>query len=346
MTKITVLGAGVMGTAFCVPLVDNGHDVHLVGTHLDQDIITTIQAGKPHPRLGVHIPNLSLYQHEDLAEALRGADLLVLGVSSAGIGWATEQLAAHLTQALPIAALTKGLSADLQVLPKVLKDGLPASYRDQVQLLAITGPCIAGELAVRRDSSVILAGDDLATVSKVRGWLETNYYHVWPSYDLVGCEACAALKNLYALVIGTAKGKLEQVGEAGNGALMHNLASSMFAQALAEMRVLISYMGGDAVSVDGLPGAGDLYVTCQAGRNGRMGRLLGLGLPFSRAKAEQMAEDTVEGAELAKTIATEVLAACEQGKLDAGKLPLLHLAIAMVTQDAPAEIPWKQFFKA
>jgi glycerol-3-phosphate dehydrogenase (NAD(P)+) len=346
MTKITVLGAGVMGTAFCVPLVDNGHDVHLVGTHLDQDIITTIQAGKPHPRLGVHIPNLSLYQHEDLAEALRGADLLVLGVSSAGIGWATEQLVTHLTQALPIAALTKGLSADLQVLPKVLKDGLPASYRDQVQLLAITGPCIAGELAVRRDSSVILAGDDLATVSKVRGWLETNYYHVWPSYDLVGCEACAALKNLYALVIGTAKGKLEQVGEAGNGALMHNLASSMFAQALAEMRVLISYMGGDAVSVDGLPGAGDLYVTCQAGRNGRMGRLLGLGLPFSRAKAEQMAEDTVEGAELAKTIATEVLAACEQGKLDAGKLPLLHLAIAMVTQDAPAEIPWKQFFKA
>ncbi|MEM7735315.1 MAG: 2-dehydropantoate 2-reductase N-terminal domain-containing protein [Deinococcota bacterium] len=346
MAKITVLGAGVMGTAFCVPLVDNGHDVHLVGTHLDQDIITTMQAGKPHPRLGVHISGLSLYQHEALSEALKETDLLVLGVSSAGIGWATKQLAEHLTQALPIAALTKGLSADLQVLPKLLQNGLPADYREQVRLLAITGPCIAGELAVRRDSSVILAGDDPDTVSKVRAWLETDYYHVWPSHDLIGCEACAALKNLYALVIGTAKGKLEQAGEADNKALMHNLSSSMFAQALAEMRVLISYMGGDAASVDGLPGAGDLYVTCQAGRNGRMGRLLGLGLPFSRAKAEHMAEDTVEGAELAKTIAAEVFDAGKQGKLDAGKLPLLHLAIAMVTQDAPAEIPWKQFFKA
>ncbi|MEM6432031.1 MAG: glycerol-3-phosphate dehydrogenase [Deinococcota bacterium] len=346
MAKITVLGAGVMGTAFCLPLVDNEHDVHLVGTHLDQDIITTMQAGKPHPRLGVHIPDLSLYQHEDLSKALEQADLVVLGVSSAGIGWATEQLTTHLTQALPIAALTKGLSADLQVLPMVLKNGLPPDYGGQVKLLAITGPCIAGELAVRRDSSVVLAGDDPDTVSRVRDWLETDYYHVWPSHDLIGCEACAALKNLYALVIGTAKGKLEQASEADNNALMHNLASSMFAQALAEMRVLINYLGGDATNVDGLPGAGDLYVTCQAGRNGRMGRLLGLGLPFSRAKAEHMAEDTVEGAELAKTIAETVFKACEQGNLDAGKLPLLHLAIAMVTQDAPTEIPWKQFFRS
>jgi glycerol-3-phosphate dehydrogenase (NAD(P)+) len=75
-----------------------------------------------------------------------------------------------------------------------------------------------------------------------------------------------------------------------------------------------------------------------------MGRLLGLGLPFSRAKAEHMAEDTVEGAELAKTIADAVLRAGRDGTLEATRLPLLHLAIDMVIQDAEANIPWKQFF--
>jgi len=344
MAKITVLGAGVMGTAFCLPPVVNGHDVHLVGTHLDHDIISAMQAGKPHPRLGVAISALTLYQHEDLAQALAGADMVVLGVSSAGIDWAAEKLASTLEHAVPIAALTKGLSADLQILPEVLRSRLPASIRSDVNLLAITGPCIAGELAARRDSSVTLAGDDDVVLEQVKGWLETDFYHIWTSRDLIGSEACAALKNLYALVIGTAKGFFEKAGKADNGALMHNLPAAMFAQALAEMRVLVTYLGGDAASVDGLPGAGDLYVTCQAGRNGRMGRLLGLGIPFSRAKAEYMAEDTVEGAELAKTIAEAVLTACREGTLEATKLPLLHLAISMVTQDADANIPWKQFF--
>jgi glycerol-3-phosphate dehydrogenase (NAD(P)+) len=50
---------------------------------------------------------------------------------------------------------------------------------------------------------------------------------------------------------------------------------------------------GHQASVARLPGPGDLYVTRQAGRNCRMGRLLGLGLTYSRAK-DHMAADTVE----------------------------------------------------
>ena len=160
MAKITVLGAGVMGTAFCLPPVINGHDVHLVGTYLDRDIITAMEAGKPHPRLGVAIPELTLYQHDELPQALEDVGLVVLGVSSAGIDWAAEKVAAALDRAVPIAALTKGLSADLQILPRVLRSRLPESIRTDVNLLAITGPCIAGELAAKRDSSVTLAGDD------------------------------------------------------------------------------------------------------------------------------------------------------------------------------------------
>jgi glycerol-3-phosphate dehydrogenase (NAD(P)+) len=48
-----------------------------------------------------------------------------------------------------------------------------------------------------------------------------------------------------------------------------------------------------------MPGAGDLYVTCQAGRNSRLGNNLGRGLTYSRRRNGPMKGDTIEGAELA-----------------------------------------------
>ena len=41
------------------------------------------------------------------------------------------------------------------------------------------------------------------------------------------------------------------------------------------MKYLLDYFGGETESVYGLAGVGDLYVTYQAGRNSRMGQLLG-----------------------------------------------------------------------
>ena len=51
MANIVILGAGVMGSAFSMPLTDNGHSVRLVGTHLDTDIIEEIHETHVHPRL-------------------------------------------------------------------------------------------------------------------------------------------------------------------------------------------------------------------------------------------------------------------------------------------------------
>ena len=36
---ITIIGSGMMGSALAFPAAENGHEVRLVGTHLDRDII-------------------------------------------------------------------------------------------------------------------------------------------------------------------------------------------------------------------------------------------------------------------------------------------------------------------
>ena len=57
MAKILSIGAGVMGTAITIPASTNGHNITLVGTHLDEKIITAIQQTKLHPELGVELEN-------------------------------------------------------------------------------------------------------------------------------------------------------------------------------------------------------------------------------------------------------------------------------------------------
>ncbi len=135
MARIVVLGAGLAGSAFCVPLADQGHAVSLVGTPVDRPVIDALAQGGFHPRLKVRLPPaVTPLPHERLAEALQGdVALVVIAVSTAGAPWAAEQLAAALAgHAPPILLLTKGLAAadgEIRVLPALVEDALRARRR-------------------------------------------------------------------------------------------------------------------------------------------------------------------------------------------------------------------------
>ena len=348
MANIVVLGAGVMGSAFTMPLADNGHQVRLVGTHLDGDIIEEIHETRVHPRLKSRLRDtVTPFTHDRLAEALQGADLVVMGVNSLGVDWAGEMLCPVLPPDVPLLFLTKGLAGhagELDILPHALRRHLSPAQQSNVKLAAVGGPSIAGELAAERDTCVVVTGSDPALLEQLAGWLRTRYYHVWPNSDFVGVEVCVAMKNLYALAVGLVGGLLERDGKDENGAVMYNLAAGIFAQGLWETAYLVDLMGGQRRSVFTLPGAGDLYVTSMGGRNSRMGRLLGLGMRYSAAKAAHMADDTIEGAQLAQAIGPTVEQMIANGKLDPATVPLMRTMIDIVCHDAPVDIPWDAFF--
>jgi glycerol-3-phosphate dehydrogenase (NAD(P)+) len=340
----------MMGTAMAWPLSDNGHEVRLVGTHLDTEIIASCLDRRYHPRLRRRLPvNVQAYYVDRVAEALEGVEVIVSGVSSPGVHWIGRTLAPHVRPGMKILAITKGLEAGadghLRILPDALADELPAAVRARVPLAAVGGPCIAGELAGRRDTCVYFTSRDGAVLPFLRGMFKTPYYHIFLSTDIMGVEVCVALKNAYTLAVGLAEGMLERLGgEDESGARNYNPAAAFFGATAREMTRLVSLLGGNPAMVASLPGVGDQYVTCMGGRTVRLGRLLGKGLTYAQARAE-MAGETLESAFVIAQIAKALpgLEAC--GLLRRDELPVTRCLCRVISEDAKLEVDFDRLFE-
>ena len=347
MAVITVLGAGMMGSALCVPLVDAGHEVRLVGTHLDREIIESLASTGVHPKLELALPRaIRPFQVEELASAMEKADVIGIGVSSPGVRWASEKIAPHVRADIPVVMISKGLEWDgatLRVLPDVLADGLPGTAR--VSPAAVAGPCIAGELARRVPTCVTLTGRDSSALGRLRRLMLTPYYHVFTSSDVEGVEASAALKNAFAMGIAFAMGLHEKRGGEPGSVAMHNYESAVFAESVLEMQRITELMGGHRESAVGLPGVGDLDVTTNGGRTGRFGRLLGLGLSVNEA-VERMQGATLECLDILRVMRAAIAGFEASGKLAPGELPLLRHLAEVALDGAPVDVPFERFFRS
>src|SRR6187431_3586918 len=157
MAVIAIVGAGMMGSALAVPFLAAGHELRLVGTPLDGQLVEALKQDQPHPKLRARLPaGIGYYFASELERALDGADAIALGVSSAGVRWAAQVLSEPLERApRPLLMVSKGLlwqDERLEVLPDVLQRLLRAAH-PQLSPVGVAGPCIAGELLQRVPTS-------------------------------------------------------------------------------------------------------------------------------------------------------------------------------------------------
>jgi glycerol-3-phosphate dehydrogenase (NAD(P)+) len=364
LAKLAILGAGMMGSALCVPLADRGHDVSLVGSPLDAEIVRAVRSTGRHPRLDLALPaSVRCSGVEALGSAVADADAFVLGVSSAGVEWAAQALAPWLVaRPRPVLMLSKGLQltkGGVRVLSDVFA-AAAAARGIECQPVSVCGPCIAGELARRVPTLVVFSGRDATSARLFADWLETDYYHPRVSSDVLGVQLCAALKNAYAMGVGIGAGlHARRVEEAEGGAraerggleaapaqrgsvAMHNYEAAVFARAVVEMVSVVSALGGVPATAWGLAGAGDLNVTCNGGRTGRFGALLGRGYGAREAR-ELMAGVTLECLEVLDVLERS-LDAGQLGGLTRRELPLLARLIELALHDERREVQLAELF--
>jgi glycerol-3-phosphate dehydrogenase (NAD(P)+) len=319
--RVTVLGAGYMGSAMAVVAARRGHDVRLWGTWLDDALLDACDRGEPHPRLKLRLERIALFRAAQLDRALAGAELVVHAVNSEGAVPVMTRAAPHLPD-VPVLSVTKGLLESPStgrmdridvVVPEHL--GRPVRY------VHAAGPAKAMEIARGVLTWMVYAGaaaDAAACVAAMAG----GGLVASTSEDIAGAELCSALKNAYATGLGLWDGHV--------GADAHDARAACFTQAIVEMERLVLAGGGRSETVFGPAGVGDLHVTAAAGRNRAFGERVGRGKPAKQVAAEMLAAgELTEGY---PAIATAWRFARERGVT--GGLPLLEALHAVVWEDA------------
>ncbi len=344
MAKVVIVGSGMMGSALAFPARENGHEVHLVGTHLDREIIETCKKTNRHPKFTRDFPlGVTYHQIEELDDALVGADLVIGGVSSFGVDWFGEHVLPRIPEETPILTVTKGLldtdDGRLLTYPEVWEERMHKIGR-RPKINSVGGPCTSYELVAHDQTEVSFCGRDIETLREIKKIMQTDYYHVSITTDVIGVESAVALKNGYALAVALTIG-LNQRKFGVDSELHFNSQAAVFGQSVREMYKLLAIQG--AAELDNLcVGVGDLYVTIYGGRTRLVGILLGRGLTIDEAVAE-LSGVTLESLVVAVRVARAIKIMAREGRVDPLEFPLLMHVDEILSEKKEVKIPWESF---
>lgn len=291
MTRIAVLGAGSWGSTFSLVLADAGCEVTLWARR--EETARSIRSSHRNPEyLGdVELPR-AVTATADVAEALEGADGVVFALP-------TQSLRANVTAwrdvgielpHVPLLSLAKGIEhgTDLRM-SEVMAE---AGGVDPSQIVVLSGPNLAVEIAARQPSGSVVAAEEEELARTVAAWCAAPSFRSYISQDVVGVEIAGAVKNVIAIAVGAASGL-------GYG---DNTCATLITRGLAEITRLGVALGGHPATFAGLAGMGDLVATCASplSRNHRLGHALGRGLDMDSALAD--VGQTAEGVSTARAV--------------------------------------------
>jgi len=272
--QVAVLGAGAMGTALGVHCSRRGFRSVLLATDHDEAVVDAWRHQMPHPSLQMPFhDHVGCRVDREWHEVLPTADVVFVAVSSGGLERVASEAARFGAPGATWVLATKGWTPDTLQTPSQVA----AAVLGDVPVVSLAGPALAAELLAGSPTGLLCASANQPARRCVADALASPTTAVFTTSDVAGAETCAAFKNVVAVAVGLAEGLSDRLGESALVASYANARAAVFARGMLDMLALVEASGGRIATVLGLAGAGDLYVTCQHGRNGRFGRLLGSG---------------------------------------------------------------------
>ena len=281
-----VIGAGAWGTALAQVAGWAGLDVLLQAR--EPEVVESIRARRINEAF---LPGVVIDDHVsvtgDLAD-LGSCDLILAVPPAQHMRSTLQAFAAHHRPGVPVILCSKGIErGSLKLMTDVLAETLPAA-----PAAVLSGPSFAGEVARGLPSAVTLACADKALGEALMGTLSAPGFRPYLATDLIGAEVGGAIKNVLAIACGIAEGR-------GLGRSAH---AALITRGFAEMTRMGVALGGQAETVAGLCGLGDLVLTCSSpqSRNMSLGLALGQGQTVEQALAGK--RSVAEGYESAPAV--------------------------------------------
>jgi glycerol-3-phosphate dehydrogenase (NAD(P)+) len=309
---IAIVGGGSWGTALAIHLARRGTAVRLWAR--EPEVVEGIRARRRSPwyLADLDVP-AGVEPTNDLAEAVRGATLVIVAVPSEFFGTTLTALP-PVPDAVPIVTATKGFDPARHLrMSEVI-----AEQRPRARVAALSGPTFAREVALGRPTAAVVASGDDALATELQRRLGTREFRLYANRDVVGVETGGALKNVMAIATGLADGL----------GLGENARAALITRGLAEMTRLAVALGGTATTLAGLAGLGDLVLTC----TGSLSRNRQLGMALARGESAAAVErETRMIAEGARTVTSALALA----KKHAVTMPICQEVAAVLFEGKP-----------
>jgi glycerol-3-phosphate dehydrogenase (NAD(P)+) len=271
--RAAVWGAGSWGTTLALVLARLGYAVRL--WVYEPDLAERMRRERENAVFlpGFALPD-SLAVTSDLSQAV--APLIVAAPPSHALRAVLERVRPALPPAAELVLATKGLESGTCLrVSEVAEDVLGPGVRPR--LATLSGPTFAREIAAGDPAAVVIAARDAALARSLQQRLTSDRLRLYTSADVIGVELGASLKNVIAIASGICQGL----------GLGSNTRAALIARGLAEMSRLAVAAGGQAETLAGLAGLGDLVLTCTGdlSRNRALGIALGRGQTLEQAQA-------------------------------------------------------------
>ena len=287
--RVAVVGAGAWGTTVATLAAARAPsrlwalEPEVVRSIRDQGENSTYLAGYALPA--------AVFATNDLAEAIEGADLVIVAVPARHLRSVMERARAAMGTGPLVLSLTKGIEPVTgKRMTEVLQEVLTGHEPNAIGVLS--GPNLAHEVMAGHPSATCVAFPDVTNAESVQQLLMSDRLRVYTSPDVIGCEIGGAVKNVIAIAAGVADGL-------GYGM---NTKAALITRGLAELSRLGVASGGQALTFLGLAGNGDLIATCSSpqSRNHRVGQQLAAGRSVGDIVADSSA--VAEGVETAPAV--------------------------------------------
>lgn len=272
MSKITFLGGGSFGTSLAVLLAEKNNIVSVYNR--DVDVVNEMNIKRRNSKYmkELIIPE-SVTAFNNIDEAIKDTDYIVLAVPSHVIRSMCEQLKGKISNNIPIISIAKGIEEDSD---KRLSVVIEEELNNPVVILS--GPSHAEEVAMKLPTTLVSTSTNMKYAEEVQDLFMTPYFRVYTNDDIIGVEVGGAVKNIIALAAGVIDGL-------GYG---DNTKAALLTRGMKEISRIGIALGGRAETFYGLTGMGDLIVTCTSmhSRNRRAGLLIGQGMSIDEALKE------------------------------------------------------------
>jgi glycerol-3-phosphate dehydrogenase (NAD(P)+) len=267
MKRIAVIGAGNWGTALAIVAARGGHDVHIWSRN--PSVVDSINREHVNSTYltDARIPERVRATNE-VAEAIDGADMVILAAPSHATRGLLTTMAPWLRSEIIIVSATKGIESETgKRISQIVAEVIPELTKPR--FVCLSGPSFAREVVDNHPTAVVAASGDRDASWLVQSELSFDNFRIYTNDDVIGAELGGSVKNVMAIAAGMAAGL-------GFGS---NSIAALITRGLAEMTRLASREGAKMETLMGLAGLGDLVLTCTGSlsRNRHVGQELGKG---------------------------------------------------------------------